>query len=78
MGSKSAQKNGAEDAYRKLCLAVADTETNVVMLNKMIRLGICTSDIKNFSLNQASLRRVYKETNARVEKARDKLDTKPS
>jgi len=69
MVGKTNQRIGAEYVYRKLCTQVAETEATIKMLNKMIRCGITTNDEKNFSLKQANLRGVHRETNPRIEKA---------
>ena len=69
MVCKSNQKRGAENVFRKICIQIAETETTVKMFNKMIRCGVCTNDVKSFSMNQASLRRVHKNTSPRIEKA---------
>ena len=68
MVGKPNQKSGAENAYRKISLSVADSETTICMLNKMIRQHVPTNDVMNFSLKQLALRRVHKETNCKIEK----------
>ena len=67
------QKSGAENVYRKACLQVVETETTISMLNRMIRNGVSTNDVMSFSINQAMLRRVHKETNRKIKKTAMKV-----
>ena len=60
MVCKNNQKSGAENVYRKSCLAVVESETTVSMLNRMVRSGIATNDVMSFSINQAMLRKIHK------------------
>ena len=73
MVNKNNQKSGAENVYRKTCLAVVESESTVMMLNRMIRSGIATNDVMSFSMNQAKLRRIHKEPSRKIEKAAMKL-----
>ena len=68
MVRKSHQKYRLEKAYREVSMSIAETEANVYMFNKMIRLCLSTNDIRQFSVNQAAQCRVYKKTNLRIEK----------
>ena len=68
MVDKKNQKLGAENVYRKACLQIVETETTISMLNKMIRNGVSTNDVMSFSINQASLRKVHKDTSRKIEK----------
>ena len=68
MVCKSYQKYGLENAYRKVCMSIAETEANINMFNRMIREGVSTNDIRHFSVKQAEQCRVYKKTNLCIEK----------
>ena len=68
MVCKSHQKYGLVRAYREVCMSIAETESNIIMFNKMIRGGVSTNDIRHFSVKQAAQCRIYTKTNLHMEK----------
>ena len=68
MVSQSNQKKMLEKAYRDICITLVETESNVMMFNKMIRKRVPTNDVRSFALKQAALCRVHKNVNSKIER----------
>ena len=69
MVSKSDQKFRTGRAYRDTCVNIAKARANISMFNLMIRKGLATNDIRQFSLKQAAQQRVSKGPSLRLEKS---------
>ena len=59
--------------YREVCMKLAETESNILMFNSMIRRHVATNDVKQFAIKQAAQCRVYKSISLKLEKVAMKL-----
>ena len=63
------QKSKLELKYWNICVSIVETETNIIMFNRMLRKGLATNDVASFAMKQAARKKVYVEPDKKVIKA---------